>query len=137
MTIGNRAIVHGKKWQNQGDIDKNTNDVHCKKQGSEKATSRGEFECGLEIQVGFVGPISNARSKKEKKFKIILERENEKICGWNTLYASINSIHFRADRDKTGEVTWNHCENSCMPWGRYTRPVKEESSKGADQNHVL
>lgn len=47
----------------------NTNDVHCKKQGSEKATRRGEFECGLEIQMGFFGLISNARSKKEKKMQ--------------------------------------------------------------------
>lgn len=45
----------------------NTNDVHCKKQGSGKVTSRGEFDCDLEIQMGFFEAISNARSKKEKK----------------------------------------------------------------------
>lgn len=52
-------------------------------------------------------------------------------------YISEQIEYVHRHRDKPGKVTWNRCENSCMPWGRYTRLVKEESSKGADQNHVL
>lgn len=65
MTIGNQAIVHRKKWQNQGDIDKTQMMSIAKSKGQKKL--QGEVNLsGLEIQMGFFGPISNARSKKEK-----------------------------------------------------------------------
>lgn len=40
-------------------------DVRYKTQGSEKSRSRGEFDAGLEIQMGCFEAISNARLKKK------------------------------------------------------------------------